>query len=292
MQYHEPIFRPPAEANSIILQITHGCKWNKCHFCEMYSTKQFQLRSIAEIKKDIDYLAIHHKQTKRIFLGDGDAFSIGFDKLLSILEYVKQKLLQLNRISAYASAKEVMGYSEEELSTIKSSGLTLLYVGIESGDDTTLKLMQKGINSRNQLISLLKAKQSGFRLSVMILNGLGGKKYSNQHAINSAKLLNELQPELLSFLTVSYPLGFDHFKQKLNEDFEALSPLELAKEVHLLISNLKLSNTVFRSDHVSNLMPLKGGLNRDKNRLLTELNQLIQYLSNANESYINESPNL
>lgn len=289
MQYNEPVFRPPAEGNSLILQITHGCKWNKCHFCEMYSTKDYAVRAMDEIGQDINYLAKYYPQTKRLFLGDGDALSIGYSKLLYILNDIKHKMPWLTRISAYASAKELLSFTEDELLKIKQEGLSLLYVGIESGDDKTLKLINKGINSDKQLNALKKAKTAGLRLSVMILNGLGGRAYSTQHAENTAKLLNQLQPELLSFLTVSFPRSFEFFKSKLNEQFEALSPLELAKEVKLLISKLELKHTVFRSDHVSNLMPLKGGLGRDKQRLLSELDYIIDHISSMNEGYINES---
>jgi len=198
----------------------------------------------------------------------------------------------INRISAYASARELIKFSKKELIAIRQSGLSLLYIGIESGDNETLKLINKGITSEQQLEAALRAKEAGFKLSVMILNGLGGQQLSQQHATLSAKFINQLQPQLLSFLTVSYPFGFEHFQQKLITPFTPLTQLELVQEARLVISNLNLDQTIFRSDHVSNLLPLKGGLNRDKDRILSELDQLITYLNNNNQSYINESRHL
>lgn len=274
--YHEPVFRPPAEANSSIVQVTLGCKWNQCRFCEMYSSKKFTVKTIETLNKEVMLLAGLHPDTTRVFLGDGDIFSVDKDFIIATLQLIKRSFPKLKRISAYASSREMGRFTAEELTEIREAGLSLLYVGIESGDDEVLFLVKKGVTALQQVKTLKLARQVGFKLSVMILNGLGGKKYTIQHAINSALLINEIQPELLSLLVISFPMGQEHFRSRLDEDFQPLSQLETLKEMRLLIQYLELEQTVFRSDHASNYLVFRGGLNRDKERFLTQLDHIIE----------------
>lgn len=281
INYDEPLFRPPSEAYSLILQVSLGCAWNKCAFCEMYSSKQFRLRPEEEIFAEIESLAHHADQIRKVFLADGNAMVLSFDKLSRILDKLNATFPKLNRVSAYALPRDIESKTNEELKILADKGLKLLYVGIESGDDELLDRINKGEDYRSTSLALQKARQAGIKLSVMILNGLGGQYYSQQHAINSAKLVNEIQPEFLSTLVLSYPHGEEHFKQKFKGEFLPLNTIELIAEMRVFIETLELDNTVFRSDHASNYLILRGNLNRDKQELLNRINGVLNDPANA-----------
>jgi radical SAM superfamily enzyme YgiQ (UPF0313 family) len=276
IKYNEPVFRPPAEANSLIIQATLGCSWNKCAFCEMYSTKAFKIRKIEDIQEDILKIARLKNDYKKIFLADGNAFILNSEKLMNIIRIIKENLPKIRRISAYSLPKDIENKSIDELIELKQNGLDLLYVGIETGDNELLKLINKSETYNSTIDGLLKARKAGIKLSVMILNGLGGKKYLKQHALNSAKIINEIQPEFLSTLVLSYPFGEEFFKKKFSNDFHLLDKQELLQELKIFIENLNLSSTIFRSDHASNYLPLKGIFPKDKEKLINEINFAIQ----------------
>ncbi len=290
--YHEPVFRPPSEANSVILQVTLGCKWNKCTFCEMYRSKKYSVKPLSTIKKEILLLSALQPLTNRIFIGDGDLFSVDFKLIIQTLELLKASFRKLKRVSAYASSRELLKFTPSELSAIKNAGLSLLYIGIESGDDEVLKFVNKGVTSKEQKLAILKSKNAGFKISVMILNGLGGKIYSEQHAIRSAELLNAVQPDLLALLVVSFPYGFEHFQIRMKGSFYPLSQLEMLKEMRLLLSHVELNSTVFRSDHASNYLVFKGGLNRDKAKFIAQLDDIITHTIHVPNPHLNETTNL
>lgn len=281
ISYNEPVFRPPSEGRSLIFQITIGCSWNRCAFCEMYTSKKFSIKPVEEVKAEIDLASRYYPDTRKIFLADGNALVLPVDKLLVMLNYLNKAFPKLTRISAYAIPKDFKNKSIEDLKKLKDAGLKLLYVGIETGDDDLLKMINKGETSSSNIESLIKARETGLKLSAMIINGLGGKNYSRQHAVNSAKVINAIQPEFLSTLVLSFPLGVDHFKSRFRGDFLEMNILDLLNEQRLLIQNLELKETVFRSDHASNYLVLKGILNRDKNTLLQDLNFAIEAPENA-----------
>ena len=276
IDYNEPLFRPPSEAYSLIFQVTLGCSWNKCAFCEMYSSKKFKVRKFEEVKSEIISVSKEYGDVKKVFLADGNAMVLSSIKLMEILSELNLNFPKLNRVSAYALPKDISSKTKEELIELKNAGLKLLYLGIESGDDEVLKMINKGETYNSTLDGLLKAREAGIKVSVMILNGLGGKKYSEQHAINSARLVNEVKPEFLSTLVLSYPYGEDHFIKKFNGDFIKMTKMDLIKEMKTLIENTELENTVFRSDHASNYLVLKGNLSRDKNEMLNRINQVLE----------------
>ncbi|PKP33975.1 MAG: radical SAM protein [Bacteroidetes bacterium HGW-Bacteroidetes-17] len=274
--YDEPLFRPPSEAYSLIFQLTIGCSWNKCAFCEMYTSKNFKVRKEAEVYAEIDQAKDLANDTRKIFLADGNAFVLSSDKLIRILNKLNQSFPRLARISAYASSRDILSKTNEELVQLRNAGLKLLYVGIESGDDELLKMADKGETYNSTEEALLKARNAGIKLSVMILIGLGGKHFSNQHSINSAKLINSIQPEYLSTLVLSLPHGINHFKKRFNGEFVQLSSYELIEELGLFLQELNLVSTVFRSDHASNYLVLKGILDRDNEILVNRINDFLQ----------------
>ncbi|MCD4683113.1 MAG: B12-binding domain-containing radical SAM protein [Bacteroidales bacterium] len=275
IQYDEPIFRPPSEAYSFIIQVTLGCSWNKCAFCEMYTTKKFRVRNEEEVFSEIENVAKYSADIRKVFLADGNAMVLSTGKLLRILNKLKDTFPKLNRVSAYAIAKDLENKTVGELKELYDAGLKLFYVGIESGDDELLELINKGETFDSTVQHLSKAKEARIKSSVMIINGLGGKKYSKQHAINSARVVNALQPEYLSTLVLSFPFGVIQYEERFQGVFEEMNTTELLEEQRLFISETKLENVIFRSDHASNYLSLKGILSRDKEKMLKQLDDAI-----------------
>ncbi|GAA6133361.1 radical SAM protein [Oceaniserpentilla sp. 4NH20-0058] len=274
ISYIEPVFRPPSEARSFILQVTNGCSWNKCTFCEMYTEEQkkFKARKEEDIEQDIIKVAQAGYPFNKVFLADGDAMVLPMRKLVSILEMIKKHLPQVRRVSSYCLPRNIYKKSVEDLAQLKELGLDILYVGCESGDTQILEFVNKGETYETQRDALLKIKAAGLRSSVMILNGLGGPKYTEQHAINSAKLMNETQPEYLSTLVVSFPQGEERFKEGFKQDWSLMDQTGLFLELKHFIEHLELEKTIFRSDHASNYLPLKGVLGRNKADMLEQIN--------------------
>ncbi|OUR95946.1 radical SAM protein [Gammaproteobacteria bacterium 42_54_T18] len=273
MQYIEPIFRPPSEAKSLILQVTNGCSYNKCSFCEMYVSpqKKFKPKAIAEIEKEVKAVAAQIPDMTRFFLADGDAMTLSFRRLKEILECINKHFPNRERVTAYCLPRNIKKKTVEELAELKELGLTMVYVGCESGDDKVLECIQKGETFETSKAALVKLKSAGIKSSVMILNGLGGRKFSEQHAVNTARLINETQPEFVSTLVVSFPTGEERFRAGFNGDYEPLQQSGLFSEIRTFIENLELTNTVFRSDHASNYLVLKGTLGADKQSMLEKI---------------------
>lgn len=278
MNYIEPLFRPPSEARSLILQVTNGCSWNRCTFCEMYTApqKKFSVKPQSEIEQELQQVANNGYPVRRVFLADGDAMTLSFRRLRELLLAIRQHFPAVQRISSYCLPRNLKNKSVEELTELQQLGLSLMYVGCESGDDLVLEKIDKGENYASSLDALHKIKQAGMKSSVMILNGLGGQQYTEQHAINSAKLMNQAQPEFLSTLVVSFPGGIERFQQGFGGEFQPLTQQQLFQEMEILLDTLTLERTVFRSDHASNYLVLKGTLNRDKAQLLQQVRTAIQ----------------
>ncbi|MCB2387849.1 radical SAM protein [Thalassolituus alkanivorans] len=275
--YIEPVFRPPSEARSLILQVTNGCSWNQCTFCDMYTQpqKKFRARDEADVLNEIRQAAALGPRFEKVFLADGDAMVLPVRRLTNILLAIKEHLPWVKRVGAYCLPRNIRKKSVEEMTELRRLGLGILYVGAESGDDDVLGFIKKGETWQSTLDALLKIKQAGIQSSVMILNGMGGVAYSEQHARNSALLMNEAQPDFLSTLIVSYPLGDQRVVEGFNGNYQLPDQHYLFVELHRLISHLELTNTVFRSDHASNYLPLKGTLGADKSAMLAQLDMAI-----------------
>jgi radical SAM superfamily enzyme YgiQ (UPF0313 family) len=273
IRYIEPVFRPPSEAQSLILPLTDGCSWNRCGFCEMYTApqKRFRARAEREVLETIDQCAERFgAQVRRVFLADGDALVLSTRRLLNVLDAIRARLPSVHRISSYCLPRNLRGKSAADLKALAAAGLALVYVGAESGDDEVLAKVNKGETCASTLDALQRLGDAGIRRSVMILNGLGGAALSAQHAENSARLLNAAQPEFVSTLVVNFPGGEERFRSGFPQ-WSAL-PLEgLIGEMEGFLSRLDLNHTVFRSDHASNRLVLKGTLSADKPRLLAQI---------------------
>jgi radical SAM superfamily enzyme YgiQ (UPF0313 family) len=273
IRYVEPVFRPPSEAESLILPLTDGCSWNHCTFCEMYTAPQkaFRARSEDEVMGTIRRCGERFGDSvRRVFLADGDALALPPRRLLAALEAIRAHLPGVRRVSSYCLPRNLRKKSAEDLKALAEAGLSMVYVGAESGDDEVLARVNKGETFETTRQALDKLAAAGIRRSVMILNGLGGRALSVQHAENSARLINAAQPEFLATLVVSFPRG----ETRLREGFPGWEPLtqrELFEEMARFIGALDLRRTVFRSDHASNWLILKGTLGADKERLLVQI---------------------
>jgi len=278
IRYIDPVFRPPSEAASLILPVTDGCSWNRCTFCEMYTEpqKRFRARDEAEVLASIRVCSERFgSEIQRVFLADGDALVLPTRRLLVVLEAIRKYLPGVHRVSSYCLPRDLRRKPADELRQLAQAGLTLAYVGAESGDDAVLAKVNKGETHASTREALDKLREAGIKRSVMILNGLGGRVLSDQHADNSARLANETQPEYLSILVVNFPKGELRFRAGFPE-WEQLPERALFEELQRFLGKLELERTVFRSDHVSNRLVLKGNLGRDKPRLLEELRRAIE----------------
>ncbi len=261
----------------MILPLTDGCSWNRCTFCEMYTDpqKRFRPRSEAEVLESIRRCGQEHGgETRRVFLADGDALTLSTRRLTTVLEAIRRELPAVHRVSSYCLPRNLRNKSAAELKDLADLGLSLVYVGAESGDDEVLARVNKGETFASEQEALDKLAEAGIKRSVMILNGLGGQALSRQHALNSAKLMNASQPEYLSALVVSFPTGEERFRANF-PNWEPLGVVGLMEEMEMFVSALELKRTVFRSDHASNWLILRGTMGADKWRLLDELRAAI-----------------
>ena len=281
IDYIEPVFRPPSEAHSLILPVTNGCSWNKCTFCDMYTAEQkkFRARDEDQVLEEIRRCG-QQMIVQRVFLADGDAMVLPTHRLLRILEAIAEHMPEVHRVTSYCLPRNLRRKSVEDLKLLREAGLRMLYVGAESGDDEVLRRVNKGETFDSTADALLKAREAGLKTSVMILNGLGGRSLSEQHAVNSARLMNLTQPDYLSTLVVSFPNGLERYREQF-PDFQPLNQHELFVEMDQFLSALELDNSVFRSDHASNYLVLKGVLGRDKASMLTQVRTAIEHPDHA-----------
>ncbi len=277
----QPVFRPPAEARSLVLQVTVGCSWNRCSFCEMYQAphQAYRAKPLEEVERDLALVArLGAAAPRRVFLADGDAMGLPTERLVAILEAVRAALPGVARVSSYCLPRNVRAKAPAELARLRALGLRTVYVGCESGDDEVLRRVGKGESRASSVDALRKLESAGLKTSVMILHGLGGRQLSAQHAAGSAELVRRAPPTYLSTLVVSFPRGADRHAEGFADlpggGFVPLSTAEVVAEQRALLEQLELpagAKTIFRSDHASNYLPLKGTLPRDRARLLAEL---------------------
>ena len=266
------LYRPPSEAFSLILQITIGCSHNKCSFCSMYKGVQFHIKPFEQIKVEIDYFRSRAKYVNRIFLADGDALIVPTEKLIEILKYIKNIFPECERISTYASPKSLELKSEDELKKIKDNGISLLYIGAESGSDEVLKNINKEVTSKELGDLILKAKKVGFKTSVTFIVGILGEKDFREHAIATGNFISRCEPDYVGILSLMLEENTTIYQEWLKGNFKEADGIDILKEIKLIIENINVtSNIIFRSNHASNYINLKGNLPEDKKRLIQEI---------------------
>ena len=283
------VFRPPSEANSFILRVTIGCAHNRCTFCSMYRGVNFRARPLSEIEPITQQTARHYPNLRRVFLADGDALVLSTDRLLAIIELLKANFPKLSRISCYGGPLDILRKTPADLQLLKQAGLQLVYLGIESGDDEVLARVQKGVTSAEMIEAGKKIIAAGMKLSAMLVLGLGGRELSRQHALNSARVASAINPTMLSALTLMLHRGTPLRADAEQGTFQPLSPYEFVLELKELVSSLNMqSPCIFRSNHVSNMLPLAGTLPADKNSLLLQAEEALQLLKNQTRPTFND----
>lgn len=274
MHYSGDVFRPPSEAYSLILQVTLGCSHNQCAFCYMYKAKQFSIRPLEEVFEDIDEAAPY--RFRRVFLADGDALILPTETLVTILKRIRRRIPTCQRVGVYGSPNSILRKSPEDLALLKSLGLGIVYMGLESGNDALLKKFCKGFDSASIIEAGKKVKAAGLLLSVTAINGLGGAEMSEAHAIDTAKAFNAMKPDYIGMLTLRVYGNTPLYQWVNNGEFKLLEPLELARENRLLIENMDCEGAMFRSNHASNYLALAGTMNKDKEKLLAQLDAALE----------------
>ncbi|MEL7605978.1 radical SAM protein [Sedimentibacter saalensis] len=272
--YSMPLYRPPSEARSLIIQVTEGCSHNKCRFCYMYKCKQFRLKSKEEIMEHVKELKSYYRDAERIFLADGNVLCLKTEKILELLDYIKKEFPNVKRISSYSGPLDLLRKTEEELTTIHEAGLELLYMGVESGSDNVLSLMEKGVNQTEMTLAGQKAIKAGFKLSCMIISGLGGKELMQEHAVESAKVISAINPHYFSLLRLVVEEESELADDIRQGKFHLLTPLEVLDENIIMLENMELEDCIFRANHVSNHVNQAGILNKDKEELVKRLKKL------------------
>ncbi|MFH2145400.1 MAG: radical SAM protein [Candidatus Omnitrophota bacterium] len=271
----EPVIRPPAEADSFLLQVTLGCSADSCSFCGAYKSKTFRVKDRKEITADIQWYARQYQDTRRIFLMDGDALVLANSKLVPILEELDKAFPRLSRISSYANGCNITRKSDQELAELYKRKLSLIYMGLESGSQGVLDRCGKSSSVEEMIEAVHKAAKAQIKSSVIVLLGLGGKKYSKEHVKGTIAALNRMQPKYLSFLSLMVIPGTLLAAEVQKGDFEELNSMELLKESYEIIKGIDLKKTIFRSNHASNYLALEGTFPKDKMMLLNILESAI-----------------
>ncbi len=273
--YEGAVFRPPSEAYSLIIQATIGCSHNKCTFCVTYLDKEFRIKSFEEIKRDVETVLPHYRDVKRIFLADGNALIIPTDDLLKILKLLTDNFPNLERIGLYACPQDILKKSVSELKALKDSGLGIIYIGLESGSDEILKRIRKGVKSKKMIEAAKKVKEAGITLSVIFILGLGGKKHSQEHAKETARVLSQMDPNFIGALTLMVIKGTKIYDEVEAGSLEILEPREVFEEVRTIIEGLHCTHCVFRANHASNYLPIGGTLPEDKKNILQRIDDIL-----------------
>lgn len=277
MRYEGNVYRPPSEASSLIIQTTIGCSHNRCTFCNMYKGERFRARKIDEVVADLRMARSYYEKVRRVFLADGNALVLDTDYLKTILVKINNLFPECERVSIYGGPKDILDKSPQDLEVLRSYGLALVYLGIESGSSTVLQHIDKGVTPDDMVTAGKKVVESGIALSATLISGLGGKKLWEEHALESAKVINEIQPHYLALLTLLVEPGTQMYQEVKNGRFEPLKPAEVMLEAKELISKLELTKAcIFRSNHVSNYVALAGTLPGDKQALLKQVNFALQ----------------
>jgi radical SAM superfamily enzyme YgiQ (UPF0313 family) len=272
---NSPRFRPPAEADSLILQVDEGCPHNRCTFCGMYRGMPYRRRPVDGVRRLIADAARHDGGAQRIFLADGDVMRRPFEELECILSTLNRCFPRLARVNLYANGSSIAAKSMEELRALRALKLHTLYMGLESGDEALLTLCRKGETAEQMVRAGSDAQAAGLRMSVMVLLGLGGVDGSEEHVAYTAEALNRMQPRLLSALRVIPVPGTDLHADAAAGRFRQVTEWQAVRELRELIARLELRSTVFRANHSSNVVPLEARLSRDRSRLLAGLDRLL-----------------
>jgi radical SAM superfamily enzyme YgiQ (UPF0313 family) len=276
MRYYGNVVRPPSEAGSYILQVTYGCSHNECIFCCTYLDKPFQVRPPAEVMEDIRMAGLHMPDTRRVFLADGNALVLSNRRLLPILDALNEAFPRLERVGIYGNARDILRKSDEELKELVERKLSIMYLGLESGNDEVLLRARKGATAREMIEAVKRAQKAGLAVSVIAVLGLGGVDLWKPHAIDTGRAVSAMDPAYFSLLSLMVVPGTELHRMVTAGEFVVPEPLEMLKEMRVTIEHIEgVSNCVFRTNHASNYLPLAGTLPQDKERLLLTIDRAL-----------------
>jgi radical SAM superfamily enzyme YgiQ (UPF0313 family) len=275
MKYEGMIYRPPSEANSLILQVAIGCSYNGCTFCHSFQEKSFRIKSFEEIKEDIDEIS-PYGPIPRVFLADGDALIIPQTDLVRILSYLKERIQGLERVGIYANAVDVLKKNVDELKELKKLGLGIIYLGLESGNPEVLKRIKKNATAAQMIRAAKRVKEAGILLSVTVLLGIGGVELSQQHAENTGRVLSEMDPEYVGALSLIIVPGTPIDQELASGKLVLPTPFELIRELGTMIANCHFTNCFFASNHASNYLPLRIRMPAEKEKALELIRQVLK----------------
>ena len=277
MRYEGNIFRPPSEAYSLIVQVTIGCSHNKCTFCSMFKDKDFRVREVKEVVEDLKSARQSYRRIDKIFLADGDALCLSNPKLLEILGHCREIFPECNQVTLYGSPLDSLRKTPEELKELHKAGLKMVYIGGESGSDEVLKNIVKGANREEIISAVQKLEEAGIKASVTFISGLAGKEGWKDHAVQTGTMISEMQPSYVGLLTLMLEPGTPIMEDVKSGAFQLLSPEEVIAETLLMVENINVRKTcVFRSNHASNYLSLRGDLPQDKDKMLAQLRKALK----------------
>lgn len=276
MHYEGNMIRPPSEAYSILLQATVGCSHNKCTFCGAYKGERFKIKSDTIIEADIDFAATHCRRQRRLFICDGDALIIPQKRLLHILKSIRQRLPWVTRVGVYANTKSIRMKSEEELAELHANGLGIAYMGVESGDDTTLKAVRKGADARGMIEAGRKIRRAGIKLSITVLLGIGGMERSSIHAQETGRVISAIDPEYVGALSLMLIPGTELYEAFQEGRFELPAPEAMLQELGIMIAYTDMTGGLFHANHASNYLPLKLNMPADKAHALDLIDRALK----------------
>ncbi len=277
IRYEGTLFRPPSEADSLILQATIGCSYNECSFCAMYREKRFRVRKLDELRAEIAWARDNVDLVRKVFLADGDALMAKSAYLGALLDELRTAFGPLARVSCYAGPQSLHVRSVDEMRELAARGLSLYYLGIESGHDGVLERLKKGVDSAEMIRVALKAHEAGVKLSTMVLLGAGNRALSREHAVESARVVNAIQPRFVSTLVMTPVEGTPLWDEAARGEVDELTPLELARELREFVAGLELRGSIFRSNHASNYLALGGTLPKDKAAIVAALDTVLAH---------------
>lgn len=277
MRYEGDIYRPPGEWKSYLLQTTMGCSHNTCTFCNMYRDKRFHIRPMEDILEDIRMAKAHYGDVRRVFLCDGDAIIMKTEDLLTILKALYENFPSLEKVTTYAGPLSTLSKTPEQLHTLREAGLARAYLGMETGSDTLLRKVKKGGGSKEMLEAGVRLREAGFDLWVMVLLGLGGRgEAGRRHILETAAMVNQMQPRHLSALTLTLYPGTELYEDWQAGRFQPITPEDALRETRLLVENIDVNPIHFTCDHASNYVPLKGSLPEDREKFLSMLDRSLE----------------
>ena len=276
MRYEGRVFRPPSEAYSLIVQVTVGCSHNKCTFCDMYKEKRFHLRKLEDVLEDFNIARRQYRYIERVFLADGDALIRKTEDLAVILKHIRKIIPECRRVTSYGSPKSILTKSPEDLALLHSLGLEIIYLGLESGNEQVLKHINKGVTVEDIVRAGQMVKDAGMKLSVTAISGLGGTEMWKEHAIDTAKAFSRMKPDYIGLLTLMFEGDVPLRRECEEGKFHLLTAPQVAKETLLMLEHIDSEGSVFRSNHASNYLTLKGTLNRDREAMCEQIRTALE----------------